>query len=172
MIVFSSDNGFVWGEHRWGNTGPHNKQVPYEESIRVPFVVRYDPVVASPGTNDELVLTIDVAPTFAELAGATTPGADGESLVPLLSGGTANWRTDFLIEHHISYVPTYCAVRSRDHAYVQYVTGEEELYVLADDPYQLENRVSDPALSLVLSTLRSRTVELCSPPPPDFTPFG
>ena len=128
--------------------------------------------VTNPSVRDELVLTIDVAPTFAALAGTTAPGADGSSLLPLLTPGPAPWRTDFLIEHLITQVPTYCAVRTEDHLYVQYATGEEELYVVANDPYQLENRASDPTLLSLRNTFRSRTIALCSPPPPGFTPFG
>ena len=51
MVVFMSDNGFLYGEHRWGTTGSMNKQVPYEESIRVPYVVRYDPLTWTPRTD-------------------------------------------------------------------------------------------------------------------------
>jgi arylsulfatase A-like enzyme len=172
MIVFSSDNGFSWGEHRWGATGANNKQLAYDEDARVPFVVRYDAAVTNPSTRNELVLTIDVAPTFAALAGTTAPGADGVSLMPLLTPGSPPWRTDFLIEHLITQIPTYCAVRTQGHLYVQHATGEEELYVTADDPYQLNNRASDPTLVSLRNTFRSRTVALCTPGPPGFTPFG
>ena len=73
MIVFMSDNGFSYGEHRWGTTGAMNKQVPYEESIRVPYVVRYDPLTPFARTDPNLVLNIDLAPTFAALGGVAAP---------------------------------------------------------------------------------------------------
>ena len=82
MIVFASDNGLTWAEHRW----QEGKVVPYEESIRVPLVIRYDPLTAAPSTESDLTANIDLAPTFADLAGVTAPGAEGTSLMPLLSG--------------------------------------------------------------------------------------
>ena len=169
IIVFTSDNGYAFGEHRWGATGSRNKQVPYEESIRVPFVVRYDAAGTQARTDARMALNIDLAPTFAALAGVAAPGAEGRSLLPLLSSSTGAWRNDFLIEHHATEVPSYCSVRSQTHLYVQYHTGEEELYVLASDPYQLENRAGDAALHSVLTGMRTRAHELCSPPPPGFT---
>ena len=63
LIVFTSDNGMLWGEHRWAT-----KLVPYEESIHVPFIVRFDPMIGSPREDEHLVVNIDLAPTFAELA--------------------------------------------------------------------------------------------------------
>ena len=92
LIVFTSDNGMVWGEHRWGT-----KLVPYEESIRVPYVVRYDAGIPSARTDERLVVNIDLAPTFAALAGIPAPGAEGESLLPLLGDPMASGaRTSFL----------------------------------------------------------------------------
>ena len=64
LIVFTSDNGMLWGEHRWSS-----KVVPYEESIRVPFVIRDDALITAPRRDDHLVLNIDLAPTFADIAG-------------------------------------------------------------------------------------------------------
>ena len=81
MIVFMSDNGYLWGEHRW-----RSKVVPYEESVRVPVVVRYDPITAVARRARQQVLNIDLAPTFAALAGTSAPGAEGRSLLPLLPG--------------------------------------------------------------------------------------
>jgi arylsulfatase A-like enzyme len=177
MIVFMGDNGFLWGEHRWGRNGPENKQVPYEESIRVPFVVRYDPLLSAPRTDPNLVLNIDLAPTFTALAGVAAPGSEGRSLLPLLQAPGAPWRTDFLIEHSLSNLPSYCAVRSTDALYVRYATGEQELYLLAVDPFQLVNQAANPAYASMVASLRARAQELCSPPPPGYsftstTPIG
>jgi arylsulfatase A-like enzyme len=170
LIVYMSDNGFLWGEHRWGRTGPQNKQVPYEESIRVPFVVRYDPVVTAPRTDAHLVMNIDLAPTFTALAGAAAPGAEGRSLLPLLSDPASAWRQDVLIEHGLSsVVPGYCAVRTVDATYVRYATGEQELYLLGPDPYQLVNQAANPVYATLRQQLRARAEALCSPPPPGFS---
>jgi len=95
-IVFSSDNGFMLGEHR----DPSGKQVPYEESFRLPLFVR-GPGVAAGKTMDQLVGNVDFAPTFAQWGGASVPDfVDGRSFAPLLAGGTPDaWRQAFLIEH-------------------------------------------------------------------------
>lgn len=168
MVVFMSDNGLSRAEHRWTK-----KQAPYEEDIRVPLVVRYDPLTASPRVDDtHLALNIDLAPTFAAVAGVSAPGADGNSLIPLLTSSSAPWRSDFLVEHLKGgggdSVPSYCAVRSGTHTYVQYQTGEEELYDLVADPYQLQNRSADPAFASVKASLRVRAKTLCQPTPPGF----
>ncbi len=168
MIVFMSDNGMLWGEHGW-----HKKVVPYEESIRVPFVVRYDPLVASPRVDPHLVVNVDLAPTFAALAGVSAPGAEGMSMLPLLSSPDAPWRSSFLIEHmrkNTGGVPTYCGVQTRRYEYVDYVTGEEELYDLRRDPYQLHNRADAVGYHDVRRGLRNQLGRLCSPPPPGFSP--
>jgi N-acetylglucosamine-6-sulfatase len=164
LIVFTSDNGMLWGEHRW-----HKKSVPYEESIRVPFVVRYDPLVGRPGTDPNLAVNIDLAPTAADLAGVGHAGADGSSLVPLLQSRNASWRSDFLLEHlgdRTDGVPTYCGVRSRTTKYVYYATGEEELYNLQADPSELDNLAATGGNNKLLRTMRSRLANLCSPAPP------
>jgi N-acetylglucosamine-6-sulfatase len=168
MIVFASDNGNDWGEHR-----RFSKLVPYESSIRIPLVVRYDRLVASARTETRPAVNIDVAPTFADVAGTRAPGAEGRSLVPLLTSSTGPWRRDFLLEHlgaRGALIPTYCGIRSTTHTYVQYVTGEEEIYDLAEDPYQLENLAREPLLRRSLVAFRGRTRSLCNPPPPKFTP--
>lgn len=163
MIVFTSDNGMLWGEHRWGT-----KLVPYEESIHMPFVVRFDAMIPSPRTDDRLVLNIDLAPTFADLANVSTRREDGMSLVPLFGGEATPWRTDFLLEHmqhSTGGVPTYCGVHSERYVYVRYRTGEQELYDLERDPAQMANLVGHDGYARIRRELRQRLGELCDPPP-------
>ncbi|HEY6835521.1 MAG TPA: sulfatase [Gaiellaceae bacterium] len=171
MIVFASDNGVVWGEH---SLAAARKLVPYEESIRVPLVIRYDPLTGGLQREDpHLALNIDLAPTMAALAGKKMPGAEGRSLLPLVSGRHPAWRHDFLIEHLNGRpqrdVPTYCAVRTKRYKYVLYQTREEELYDLQLDPFELDNRASSPALSAVKERLHARLAVLCKPRPPGYT---
>jgi len=155
VILFTSDNGLHLGAHRIGN----EKLTPYEESIRVPLIVR-GPGVAGPGIRGHLVLNIDLAPTIAELAGmAAARAGDGRSLVPLLGSNPPlpeAWRQDFLIENWEGgsvQIPPYHALRTRDHLFVEYQTGERELYDLRTDPYQLESLhdQADPSLVRRLS---------------------
>ncbi len=165
MIVFTSDNGSAWGEHRW-----LNKQTPYEESIRVPMVVRYPPLGPKPRTVPQLALNIDLAPTFADLAGVETPRVDGRSLVPLLAGSPTPWRNAFLIEHAFIggtlAVPSYCAVRSTHELYAVYSTGEEEYYDMATDPFQESNLAGNPSTTAAQAALETRLHHMCDPPPP------
>jgi arylsulfatase A-like enzyme len=168
LFVFTSDNGYLWGEHRW-----RSKIVPYEESIRVPLVVRYDGVAQTAATSPRLVANIDLAPTFAQAGGVAAPGADGRSFLSLLSSPNAAWRPDFLVENRKSatapQVPSYCVVRNATHTYVQYGTGEEEIYDMSADPGQLQNRARAPGLRKLLVTFRQRTRTLCTPAPPAMT---
>ncbi|MEX0755168.1 MAG: sulfatase [Actinomycetota bacterium] len=168
LIVFASDNGLFWGEHRL-----RTKLAPYEEAIRIPLVVRYDAAVADPASReDRLALNIDFAATFAEAAGLRLEGDDGASLLPLLRGEAPAWRERFVVEHlgpEIGLrprVPTYCGVHGERWVYVRYVTGEEELYDLQLDPFQLENLADDPAYVEQLRTERAAMVRGCRPPPP------
>lgn len=170
VLVFTSDNGLAVGEHRWSY-----KLTPYEESIRIPLVVRYDPLTRGTST-DALAANVDLVPTIAEIVGVETPGAEGRSLVPLLRGDASAVRTGLLIEHmqfrtglHRADPPTYCALRTVDRLFVHYATGEEELYDLRRDPYQLRNLAADPARRAELDQLRARTKMRCRPPPPRFS---
>ncbi len=178
LIVFTSDNGLENGSHRW-----RAKQVPWEESIHVPMIVRYDPLTAGKARNDaHIALNIDLAPTFADLAGLSAPGAEGISLLPLLRGEAPTWRTDFLLEHLVAvnnprYVPTYCGVRTERYKYVRYeeqmddgIRVSEELYDLTVDPYELVNLADDPREAVLKAALYHRMVQLCSPPPPGYVP--
>jgi arylsulfatase A-like enzyme len=140
VIVFTSDNGYFWGEHRLSG-----KVWPYDEAIRVPMVIR-GPGVADPGrTEPGLALNIDLAPTFSDLAGMT-PGSptDGTSLVPLLRGDAGEWRDGFLVEFLGSRPPPFEGIRTERHLYVEYRNGWRELYDLVEDPFQLDNRADDP----------------------------
>jgi N-acetylglucosamine-6-sulfatase len=171
IVVFTSDNGLAWGEHRWSK-----KEAPYEEVIRVPLVVRWDAGGVLVGsTPDTLALNVDLAPTIAEAAGIPAPGAEGRSLLPALRGlDDPAAREDVLVEHlaGTNPVPTYCAVRSRAWLYVRYTDGEEELYDLRSDPWQLRNLASDPSVRGRLEERRARLDDLCDPPPPGYGESG
>ena len=162
-VVFTSDNGFLMGSHRF----PRGKDAPYEESIRVPLVMR-GPGIRAGSTSSAFVLNNDFAPTVLTLAGVTIPASvDGRSFTPILQGQKpANWRTDFLIEHWSPQVdsqedplsaaiPDYAGLRTERHLYVEYVTGETELYDLSSDPFQL-NSLHATASNAVVGPLRTR----------------
>lgn len=147
VVLFTSDNGFFLGEH-----GLAGKWLPYEESIRVPFLIR-DPRRPEAGGSREskIVLNIDLAPTLLELAGLATPvSMQGLSLLPILRGETADWREEFFYEHLFQHerIPVVEAVRSRRWKYVRYTATDpvhEELYDLEKDPLEQNDLLSAPA---------------------------
>lgn len=171
LIVFTSDNGIAWGEHRWTK-----KEAAFEEVIRIPMIVRWDSGGLVPGSRAEgLALNIDIAPTIAEAVGIESPPMDGRSLLPLLRGpSTAPWREDFLVEHlaGTNPIPTYCAVRSLGSLYVRYSDGEEELYDLSSDPGELDNLAAQPGSRDEVLALRGRLEVLCDPRPPGYLDDG
>lgn len=194
-VVFTSDNGYTLGGHRRGAT----KNSMYEEDIGVPFFVR-GPGVPAGRTVEHLAANIDLAPTFADLAGVPAPDfVDGRSLVPLWQPdppAESAWRRALLLEHeptglgeddegpddeapedegdegdegdedkgeaadrrrpwlvNLSVIPSFRGVRTDRYAYVEYWTGERELYDLDEDPHELDNlaETADPELVSGLS---------------------
>ncbi|HEU5219856.1 MAG TPA: sulfatase-like hydrolase/transferase [Gemmatimonadales bacterium] len=146
-IFFASDNGFHIGQHRL----VRDRNSAYEEDIRGPFYVRGPGVPAGVARN-HLVLNNDLAPTFAEIGGAATPGfVDGRSLLPVLAAApppASTWRQRFVVEYQsdptsITDVipPQFFALRTDRYTYIEYVTGERELYDNQADPYQLANGI-------------------------------
>jgi arylsulfatase A-like enzyme len=166
-VFFSSDNGYQLGAHRLRS----DKGDPYEESIRVPLIVR-GPGVAPGSTIAPLAVNVDLMPTFLALAGAPlAPSLDGRSLLPLLRGAPPeDWRRDALVEHweNRGSGPEYVALRSENEIYVEYPASREvELYDLALDPYELKSlhNSADPArlklLAARLAALRDCRGETC-----------
>ncbi len=199
-IFFTSDNGYHMGNHRQ-LTG---KVAPYDEELRVTMIVR-GPGVPAGKTVDYLTGNIDLAPTWAELAGAKTADfVDGRSLVPLMRNNppaVSQWRQAFVIENGLEQttrsdtnaiaiiapnspeelleppdlddtyldspdaqglglgVPAFRGIRTQDYSYVEYVTGEKELYDMRNDPYQLQNLASK-ADSALLAELSKRLHDL------------
>ncbi len=147
VVVFSSDNGFFLGEHRRGD-----KRLMYEESIRIPLLVRYPKAVKAGSTRPEMVLNIDVAPTLLELAGANTPATvQGTSFAPLLKGEKVPWRKSFLYAYYkegwLPGIPTMLGVRGERWKYTHFPELNDdidELYDLQSDPIEMKNLIADP----------------------------
>jgi N-acetylglucosamine-6-sulfatase len=133
-VMFTSDNGWHHGEHRIKS----GKGMPYEESIRVPLIVR-GPGVQAGTTTDKLTLNTDFFPTFTDLAGVTTPAyVDGRSLRPVLQGNASTWRAAVLLEQR-----SFRGIRTSDKSkYIEYGSGSKELYDLKADPYEMNNSYS------------------------------
>ena len=149
VVVYTSDNGFSFGEHRWVRKG-----CPYEECIHVPLLVRVPGVRHR--TEPALVSAVDLAPTIAELAGADHPeDLDGVSLVPLLHEGRRDGLAGQVFAGSVGdeTIPAWRELRTRRWAYVELDTDERELYDLRHDPGQLENVVDAPAFANVVERL-------------------
>jgi N-acetylglucosamine-6-sulfatase len=154
VVVFLTDNGYSFGEHRWVT-----KSCPYDECIRTPFFVRYPGAHAH--TDPRVVSNVDLAPTFADIAGATlTEPADGRSLVPLFAGrGDLERRAGALCEFLGNRrIPPWWELRTGAYAYITYDDGERELYDLAGsigraDPYELHNVAGEPRYARVQARL-------------------
>lgn len=150
-VVYTSDNGYYLGEHNSGD-----KRSLYDESLRVPMLVRYPRLFAKGTTVDELVLNVDLAPTFLDLTGAQAPGSiQGASWKPLAAGEKPRgWRRAFLAEYYkeLGDVPTCYAVRTTTHKLVRYPNRPEwtEVFDLAADPYELKNLAGDATLTAKL----------------------
>jgi arylsulfatase A-like enzyme len=160
VIVFSSDNGFFFGEH--GLTT--ERRLPYEESIRNPLLVRYPPRVAAGARPDGLALTVDLAPTMLDLAGVEIgPSIQGRSLVGLFAATPSDWRQSVLVEFYTNEQPfphlldvDYRAVRTARYKYIHWVKfpGQDELYDLRTDSLERHNVAQDPAMTRVRADLQ------------------
>jgi N-acetylglucosamine-6-sulfatase len=152
VVVFTSDNGFALGEH-----GRVDKRTMYEESIRVPLLVRYPPLIPRGRVVEEMVLNIDLAPSLLEICGAPPlERVHGRSWKRLLAGDRAGWRASwhyaYNYEKEFPYTPNVRGVRTAEWKYVRYPHGDggpdrhaAELYRLADDPLERRNLAADPA---------------------------
>ena len=161
LIIFTSDNGFAIGEH-----GRVDKRTAYEESLRIPFLVRYPPLARAGAVVDEMVLSLDLAPTLLDVCGTQPlPKADGRSWKPLLAGKTADWRSAFFYQYNYEeqfpYTPNVRAVRTKEWKYIRYPHGDgkpdrhaAELYTLKGDPLEKKNLASDAAHAAKVKQLR------------------
>jgi hypothetical protein len=161
LIVYMSDNGFMHGEHR----ALAEKVLPYEESVRVPLVMR-GPGVPHGRLDQRLVGNVDVTSTILD-ATDVLPGRiqDGRSLLELLADPGGEWGRDILIENGngANGVPTYRGIRTYRFLYVEHrTTGEYELYDLANDPFELQSVDGHAEYAKVQRDLRSRLRELVS----------
>ncbi len=155
LIVYTSDQGFYLGDHGW-----FDKRFIYEESLRMPFLVRFPGVVPSASVNDSLVLNLDFAPTFLELAGIPIPETfQGESLRPLLLNEKIRWR-NAIYYHYYEYPGAHMTKRHYGLrtpryklAHFYYDIDAWELYDLQEDPREMKNVYADPGYATVVAEL-------------------
>lgn len=148
-VLFLGDNGYFLGEHGLGD-----KRAAYEESMRIPFFLRYPALQPKPVVRSQLVLNLDLAPTVLDLAGVgIPPSMQGRSLKPLVTGIPVAWRESFLFTYfrdapYPEAVPPLFALRRADGwKLVRYRDRQDwtELFDTANDPHELRNLAADPA---------------------------
>jgi N-acetylglucosamine-6-sulfatase len=162
IVVFTSDHGYWYGEHCLDS----ERRLAYEESIRIPMLVRYPPLIKAGTKPKQLVLSIDLASTLLDIAGENLGiHLQGKSWVPIFKEKVNDWRRSFLVEYYSDSVfprilkMGYKAVRDQRYKYIHYVDleGMDEFYDLAKDPYELQNLIDNPDMS---STLKEMKKEL------------
>ncbi len=164
LVIFTTDNGYFHAEH-----GLADKWYPYQESIRVPLIVRDPrlPAARRGTTRDALTLNVDLAPTILAATGTPAPARmQGRDFSPLyLTATPPAWRDEFFYEHatvrNINFIPSSEALVRRDVKYIWWPDFKhEELFDLRADPLEENNLAADPARATQLATLRTRFAEL------------
>jgi N-acetylglucosamine-6-sulfatase len=164
VVIFSSDNGYFMGEHTF-----LDKRLAYENSMRVPMLIRYPKLIKKNIKIKEQCLNIDVAPTILELAGADIPDyMQGESMVNLLKGKRQkDWRKALLFEYYLDTYwpyagPNQIAVRTERYKFVDAFLKNDidELYDLKKDPGEMNNLINVPKYEKVEQDMRDKATEL------------
>jgi arylsulfatase A-like enzyme len=162
IVIYSSDQGFYLGDHGW-----FDKRWMYEESLRMPLIVRW-PGVTKPGSeNKDLVQNLDFAETFLDIAGVKQPAdMQGHSIVPLLKGKTPDdWR-ESIYYHYYEFpgahmVARHYGVRTDRHKLIHYYEiNEWELFDLENDPDELKSVYDDPANAGLIKRLKTELTRL------------
>ncbi|MFA6244937.1 MAG: sulfatase/phosphatase domain-containing protein, partial [Candidatus Hydrogenedentales bacterium] len=159
ILVYSSDHGSMFGSH-----GVGSKRQPYEESIRVPFLVHAPGRVPAGAKVDALFGAIDIMPTLCGMAGVKPPsGLDGQDFSPWLRGNSGPDPESAFIMHIAKQnasggekhpAPLFRGLRTKRHTYAVFAEGGGCLYDNTADPYQMRNLFEDPACETVREELR------------------
>ncbi|HDN80064.1 MAG TPA: DUF4976 domain-containing protein, partial [Chloroflexi bacterium] len=161
MIIFIGDNGYMLGSH-----GLNSKSYVYEESIRVPLIISL-PSRFKPRVCEELVYNLDLLPTVLDIAKIPIPeSVSGRSLLPLLEGRRVEWRKEVFCECRPQYG---ClaqdplrhprkdrTVRTKEWKYIYTVQGGDELYNIAEDPYEMKNLANERKYRDILEELKRK----------------
>ncbi len=162
MLVYMGDNGFSFGEH-----GLIDKRHAYEESMRVPLLVWAPGMVKPRSVVDQVIMNVDLAPSFLELAGVKMPEQmQGYSFIDVLKGKPQGWQRDkvfyeYYWESAFPQTPTTFAIRTSQYKYIFYhgVWDINELYDLQADPYEMNNLVRNPAFKEIGMQLKKELFE-------------
>lgn len=161
IVVYAGDNGYFWGEHHLVD-----KRWPYEESMRIPFIVRYPDFIRNPGRKaEQMVLNIDLAPTLLSLADVPVPKSmEGRSIKPILKDSNAPWRKAWLYEYFKDFpyqVPELNAVRTSRYKYIEYKGRKPaDLFDIVKDARETHNLMNTPEGKQVLPELKKMLDQL------------
>ncbi|HEY8176310.1 MAG TPA: sulfatase [Gemmatimonadaceae bacterium] len=162
IVIYTSDQGFFLGDH-----GMFDKRFMYEESLRMPFLMRW-PAVIKPGTRvDAMALNVDFAPTFLDAAGLpANPDMQGRSLLPILRGRTpADWRTSMYYRYYHDpgdhNTRAHYGVRTLTHKLIYFWKKDQwELFDLVNDPLEMNNVYGQPGHEQITAALKSELLRL------------
>lgn len=160
IVIYSSDQGFYLGEHGW-----YDKRWMFEESFRMPFVVRWPGVIQPQSKPKELIQNIDYAPTFLEAAGLEVPSeVQGKSLAPLFRGQSTDWRKSLYYAYYElgeHAVPQHFGVRTQTHKLIYFPKSDEwNLFDLERDPMEMKSVHADPEYGAIRENLHREFVKL------------
>jgi len=162
LVVYTSDQGFFLGDH-----GLFDKRFMYEESLRMPFLVRWPGTIKPGARSDAIALNVDFAPTFLEVAGLPVPaGMQGRSLLPILRGRTpADWRTSMYYRYYHDpgdhNTRAHYGVRTRTHKLIYFWKNDQwELFDLTTDPFELHNLYGQPGQERLTASLKAELARL------------
>jgi arylsulfatase A-like enzyme len=160
-VIYTSDQGFFLGEHNF-----FDKRFMYEESLRMPFLIRWPARIKPGSVNKKMILNVDFAPMLLDAAGAEVPeDMQGRSFLPLLRGQTPNgWRTSMYYRyyhpgHH--NVAAHYGVRTDRYKLIYFNKLDQwELYDLRKDPLETRNIYADPAYAGLVNKLKAEMYRL------------
>jgi len=162
IVIYSSDQGFYVGDHGW-----YDKRWMYDESLKMPLIVKWPGVVEPGSTNEDLVQNLDYAETFLEIADSDVPNdMQGASLVPLLKGESpSDWRKSIYYHYYeypsVHMVPRHYGVRSHQYKLMRFYQFDEwEFYDLEKDPDELSNEYNNPAYATQIAEMKTELTRL------------
>jgi arylsulfatase A-like enzyme len=162
VVIYASDQGFFLGDH-----GLYDKRFMYEDSIKMPFLVRWPGVVQPGSVQNALAINADFAPLFMDMAGLPIPAEmQGRSLLPLLKAEhPTGWRTSFYYRYYHDpgdhNTRAHYGVRTETHKLICFWKKNQwECYDLVHDPYELNNIYDDPAQAGTVAKLKAKLYRL------------
>lgn len=161
MVIYTSDQGFFLGEHNF-----YDKRFMYEESLRMPFLIRWPSKIKAGSVSKGMILNVDFAPMMLAAAGAKVPAdMQGRSFLPLLAGQTPKgWRRSMYYRyyhpgHH--NVAAHYGVRTDRYKLIYFnKLNQWELYDLQKDPTEMKNVYNDPAYQKIVAQLKKELERL------------